>query len=89
LGAEHPDVAINLNNLASLYYSQGRYSEAEQLYVRALDILFNGLGKTHSTTQTVYQNFQQFLEQVLRERRTRELSNHQLTQHLLEELAWN
>jgi hypothetical protein len=25
LGEEHPDVALSLNNLASLYFSQGRY----------------------------------------------------------------
>ncbi len=29
LGDEHPDVATSLNNLAQLYYYQGRYSEAE------------------------------------------------------------
>ncbi|MEH2321058.1 tetratricopeptide repeat protein, partial [Nostoc sp.] len=32
LGESHPDVATSLNNLASLYNSQGRYSEAEPLY---------------------------------------------------------
>ncbi|MFZ4557221.1 MAG: tetratricopeptide repeat protein [Pseudanabaena sp.] len=28
LGADHPDVASSLNNLAGLYESQGKYSEA-------------------------------------------------------------
>jgi hypothetical protein len=28
LGADHPDTAESLNNLAALYESQGRYSEA-------------------------------------------------------------
>lgn len=27
LGAEHPDILSSLNNLASLYKSQGRYGE--------------------------------------------------------------
>ncbi|MGB5771821.1 MAG: tetratricopeptide repeat protein, partial [Crocosphaera sp.] len=31
LGNNHPDVATSLNNLAGLYYSQGRYSDAEPL----------------------------------------------------------
>ncbi|PNW47905.1 UNVERIFIED_CONTAM: hypothetical protein BEN50_11580 [Euhalothece sp. KZN 001] len=33
---DHPDVATSLNNLAFLYVSQGRYSEAEPLYQQAL-----------------------------------------------------
>ncbi|NDJ16033.1 tetratricopeptide repeat protein, partial [Myxacorys almedinensis A] len=33
---DHPTVAMSLNNLASLYDSQGRYSEAEPLYEQAL-----------------------------------------------------
>ena len=36
LGADHPDVATSLNNLAELYRVQGKYSEAEPLYVRSL-----------------------------------------------------
>ena len=31
LGAEHPDVATNLNNLAELYRDQARYAEADSL----------------------------------------------------------
>ena len=29
LGANHPDTASSLNNLAALYYAQGQYAEAE------------------------------------------------------------
>lgn len=36
LGDEHPDVAQSLNNLALLYKSQGRYSDAKPLYIEAL-----------------------------------------------------
>jgi tetratricopeptide (TPR) repeat protein len=42
---DHPDVATGLNNLASLYQSQGKYSEAEPLYLEALEMrkrLFTG-----------------------------------------------
>jgi hypothetical protein len=31
LGPDHQDVAQSLNNLASLYHSQGRYADAEPL----------------------------------------------------------
>jgi hypothetical protein len=33
LGPEHPSVGAALNNLALLYDSQGRYPEAEPLYM--------------------------------------------------------
>ena len=32
LGAEDPDTASSLNNLAGLYKDQGKYEEAEPLY---------------------------------------------------------
>jgi tetratricopeptide (TPR) repeat protein len=38
LGPDHPDVATSLNNLASLYNTQGKYAEAEPLYKRSLAI---------------------------------------------------
>jgi Tetratricopeptide repeat len=38
LGAEHPDTANSLNNLAGLLYSQGGYDGARPLYERALAI---------------------------------------------------
>ncbi|MDX2229908.1 MAG: tetratricopeptide repeat protein [Leptolyngbyaceae cyanobacterium bins.349] len=48
LGERHPDVALSLNNLASLYSAQGRYSEAEPLDRRSLQIRETQLGKDHS-----------------------------------------
>ena len=47
LGADHPDVATNLNNLAALYRAQGKYSEAEPLYLRSLEIRERQLGEDH------------------------------------------
>ena len=38
LGADHPDVGVALNNLATTYYSERRFPEAELLLRRALDI---------------------------------------------------
>ena len=36
MGPEHPNVATSLNNLALIYYDQGKYAEAEPLYQRDL-----------------------------------------------------
>ncbi len=47
LGKDHPDVAKSLNNLALLYYAQGKYDEAEPMYRRALEIYEKSLGKDH------------------------------------------
>jgi len=43
-GPYHPDVATSLNNLALLYYSQGRYGKAEQLHTRGMAITEKALG---------------------------------------------
>jgi hypothetical protein len=50
LGAEHPRTLISVNNLASLYNSQGRYGEAEPLYRRALAARERVLGAEHPRT---------------------------------------
>ncbi len=47
LGPEHRDVAISLNNLATLYVNQGRYADAEPLYKRALAIKEKAFGADH------------------------------------------
>lgn len=46
LGAEHPDVAKQLNNLALLCQNQGKFEEVEQHYARALSI-YEALGGPH------------------------------------------
>ena len=57
LGAEHPDTATSLNNLAGLYQSQGKYPEAEPLYERALAISEQILGSKHPQTQRIRKNY--------------------------------
>ncbi|MEG4632972.1 tetratricopeptide repeat protein [Microcoleus sp. AR_TQ3_B6] len=49
-GAEHPDTASSLNNLALLYRAMGRYPEAEPLYLRSLSIDEQQLGADHPDT---------------------------------------
>ena len=38
LGTDHPELAVALSNLASVYLTQKRYLEAEALFQRALAI---------------------------------------------------
>ncbi|AKV68532.1 tetratricopeptide repeat protein [Microcystis panniformis] len=59
----HPDVAQSLNNLAHLYYFQGRYTEAEPLYLQALAIAEQALGENHPTTVTIRENLQRLRQQ--------------------------
>nr|WP_322680997.1 tetratricopeptide repeat protein [Nostoc sp. DedQUE03]MDZ7976446.1 tetratricopeptide repeat protein [Nostoc sp. DedQUE03] len=47
MGEEHPSVATSYNNLAVLYESLGRYTEAEPLYVKALQLRQRLLGEKH------------------------------------------
>jgi tetratricopeptide (TPR) repeat protein len=82
----HPDTVISLGNLAELYKLQGRYSEAEPLYIRALAILFNRLGENHPHTTTVWNNFCTCLQQALEAGQSDRLSNHPLTQSILQQL---
>jgi tetratricopeptide (TPR) repeat protein len=58
LGDEHPSVATSLNNLAFLYRSQGRYNEAEALYIEALAMRKRLLGENHPNTITTRQNLE-------------------------------
>ena len=76
LGEQHPDTAICLNNLALLYGSQGKYKEAETLYLDALTIALNTLGKDHPQTKTFRNNLEKFLMEVIQTNKTDILSNH-------------
>ena len=57
LGPEHPDVAMSLNNLATLYQDQGRYGEAEPLVQRALAIMEQRLGPDHPHVEVVRRGY--------------------------------
>jgi len=50
LGDNHPDTLISMNNLAALYQSQGKYDEAEPLYVECLKLRREVLGDNHPDT---------------------------------------
>ncbi|MBW4528503.1 MAG: tetratricopeptide repeat protein [Phormidium tanganyikae FI6-MK23] len=86
LGSDHPAVSDSLNNLAALYHSQRCYSDAEPLYLRAISISYQHLGETHSKTQTFLENFVLFLQKVIQDHRTTELSDDPMTRSLLKQL---
>ncbi|MGB6296904.1 MAG: tetratricopeptide repeat protein [Rivularia sp. (in: cyanobacteria)] len=56
LGENHPDTASSLNNLASLYKSQGKYEQAEPLYIQALELRKQLLGENHPHTASSLNN---------------------------------
>ena len=56
LGPDHTEVATSLNNLALLYYAQGRYAQAEPLYKRSLAILEKALEPDHPDVATGLHN---------------------------------
>jgi CHAT domain-containing protein/Tfp pilus assembly protein PilF len=47
LGEQHLDVAVSLNDLATLYYNQGLYKEAEPIFQQALELRKHLLGEEH------------------------------------------
>ena len=53
-GPEHPVVAKVLNNLATLYFVQGRDTDAEPLFNGALAILKKAFGPGHPTTAAMH-----------------------------------
>jgi tetratricopeptide (TPR) repeat protein len=89
LGADHPDTATSLNNLAVLYCYQARWGDAERLLVRALLIRTQKLGEAHPDTQGSTQSLQLLVKQAIQQNRTAELSDHPLTQQLLAQLRTN
>ncbi len=79
-GADHPDTAASLNNLAGLYDAMGRYGEAEPLYARCLGIALQALGQDHPNTQTFLNNFVTCLQAAVAAGQAGALSDHPLTQ---------
>jgi CHAT domain-containing protein/tetratricopeptide (TPR) repeat protein len=56
-GANHPEAAKALNNIANMAYEQGNYAEAERLHTRALRIRERALGANHVAVAETLQNF--------------------------------
>ena len=59
-------MATALNSLAGLYYKQGKFSEVEPLYKRALAILEKALGPEHPHVATALGNYAALLRNTER-----------------------
>jgi len=57
LGPNDPDVATYLNDLATIYYTQGNDAEAQKLYRRALTILEQAGARGYPTYPTMLENY--------------------------------
>lgn len=55
-GADHPNVAMSLNNLAAVYVATKNYATAEPLYKRSLTIMTKALGPNHPALVTNLEN---------------------------------
>ncbi len=64
LGADHPDTAQSLNNLAALHYATGDYAAARPLVERALAITERVLGMAHPNTTVVRRNLERLIAQM-------------------------
>ena len=47
LGEKHPSTLASMGNLASVYQEQGRWKEAEELWVQVLEIKKRTIGEEH------------------------------------------
>ncbi len=65
-GPNHPDVAIDLNNLAELLQTTNRYPEAEPLYRRALKIDEASFGPDHPNVARDLNNLAELLRAINR-----------------------
>jgi len=56
LGEEHPDALTSMANLASTYWNQGRWKEAEELGVLVMETTKRVLGEEHPDSLTSMAN---------------------------------
>ena len=56
LGQEHPSTLTSMGNLASTYQNQGRWKEAEELFVQVMETFKRVLGQEHPHTLTSMAN---------------------------------
>ena len=56
LGEEHPDTLTSMANLASTFWNQGRWKEAEELEVQVMETFKRVLGEEHPDTLTSMAN---------------------------------
>lgn len=61
LGANHPDLGVLLNNLASLHAERGQFANAEPIFLRCLEIGERAHGPENPRTATILNNYASLL----------------------------
>ena len=64
LGADHPETATSLNNLAGLYRAQGLYVVAAPMVMEAVEIMERVLGAEHPNTKIMHENYEVLLAEM-------------------------
>jgi tetratricopeptide (TPR) repeat protein len=67
LGAYSVTAKIGEGGMGEVYLAQGKYTEAEPLYQRALAIVEKALGPEHSDVATVLENYAALLHKLNRD----------------------
>ena len=57
-------MAVSLNNLAALYWTQGKYAEAEPLFKRSLATVEKALGPEHPLVAQSLENYAALLRRT-------------------------
>src|SRR5204863_55681 len=70
---EHPDTLTSIANLASTYWNQGRWEEAEELEVQVMETSSRVLGTEHPSTLTSMNNLASTLRNQSRSEEAEEL----------------
>ena len=86
-GANHPNVATSLNNLAELYQNEGRYADAETLLKRSLAINEKARGSNNANVALSLNNLAHLYQVQARYAEAEPLFK-ELSLALKEELAW-
>ena len=73
LGADHPEVARTLNDMATLYARQGKTAEAERAFQRALAIREEALGPDHPDVAETLEDYAALLRKIGREDEAKKL----------------
>ena len=72
-GEQDQHIATSLNKLAALYYTQGKYVQAEPLYQRSLAILQKALGPEHPNLASSLENYARLLRKMDRNAEAKKL----------------
>jgi tetratricopeptide (TPR) repeat protein len=86
LGETHPDVGIRLGNLASLRVAQSNFAEVEAMFLQAFSIFVNSVGAEHPYTNETFNRLCRFVATVQAAGQVPILSDHPLTQALLQQI---